>query len=87
MINADANCSVVSDTTYFTDDAVPLNVDNGSNVTVPSALTVYVPWFAIVKVVRLQLAFAVLVVAHNFTLVGFRVAGEVAESLARILIT
>jgi hypothetical protein len=43
-----------------------------------------VPWFATVKVVRLQLAFAVLVVAHNFTVLSINVAGDVAESLSKI---
>jgi hypothetical protein len=35
-----ANWPVLSATTYFTADAVPVNVDNGSNVTVPFAFTV-----------------------------------------------
>ena len=33
-------CPVESDTTYFTGDALPLNVGDGSNVTVPFAFTV-----------------------------------------------
>ena len=33
-------CPVESDTTYFTGAALPLNVGNGSNVTVPFAFTV-----------------------------------------------
>jgi hypothetical protein len=66
---------------YFTGEAVPTNDGNGSKVTVPFALTVYVPSFGTVNVVRLQLAFAVDVVAHNFTLLATKVAGVVAESL------
>ena len=46
--------------------AVPLNVDNGSNVTEPSLLTVYVPWFATLTVVALQL-FGDCPLAHSFT--------------------
>ena len=72
---------VVSVTTYFTGEAVPTNVGSGSNVTVPFAFTVYVPSLGTVKEERLQLAFAVEVVAHNFTDEGTNVAGVVAESL------
>jgi cadmium resistance protein CadD (predicted permease) len=61
-----------------------VNVGNGSKVTVPFALTVYVPWFATVNVVKLQLAFAVEVVAHNFTVLATNVAGEFAVSFASI---
>jgi hypothetical protein len=43
-----------------------------------------VPWPATVNVVRLQEAFAVDVVAHNFTLLAINVAGFAAESLGRI---
>jgi hypothetical protein len=67
--------------------ATPVKDGNGSNVTVPFALTVYVPWFATVKVVKSQLAFAVEVVAHNFTVLATKVAGEVAESFVKIEIT
>jgi hypothetical protein len=73
----------VSATTYFTGDAVPTNVGNGSKVIVPFAFTVYVPSFGTVSVVRLQLAFAVDVVAQSFTLVGTNVAGVVTESLLK----
>jgi hypothetical protein len=72
---------VVSATMYFTGEAVPTNVGSGSNVTVPFALTVYVPSFGTVNVVRLQLAFAVEVVAHNFTVLATNVAGDVTVSL------
>ena len=40
VIVALASCVVESATTYFTGEAVPLNVGNGSNVTVPLAFTV-----------------------------------------------
>ena len=40
VIVAFVTCPVVSATTYFTGDAVPVNVDKGSNVTVPLAFTV-----------------------------------------------
>jgi hypothetical protein len=59
---------------YFTADASPVKDATGSNVTVPFAFTVYVPSPAIVNVVRLQSSLAVLVVAHNFTLLGTNVA-------------
>ena len=55
LINAAARCVVESATTYFTEEAGPLKVGSGLNVTVPFALTVYVPWFVIVKVVCEQL--------------------------------
>jgi hypothetical protein len=45
----------VSETWYLTAVAVPLNVGNGSKVTVPFAFTVYVPWLATVNVVCEQL--------------------------------
>jgi hypothetical protein len=73
---------VVSATTYFTGEAVPRNVGNGSKVIVPFAFTVYVPSFGTVNVVRLQLAFAVEVVAHNFTDEGTNVAPEPGVSFA-----
>jgi hypothetical protein len=53
-------------------------------VTVPFALTVYVPSPEIVNVVRLQLALAVLVVAHNFTLLAIKVAGDVTVSFVKM---
>lgn len=71
---------VESATTYFTGVAVPLNVSNGSKVTVPFGFTVYVPSFGIVKEARLQFTSTVLVVAHNFRLEGTKVAGEVTVS-------
>jgi hypothetical protein len=37
---ADTTCPMESATTYFTGEAVPVNVGNGSNVTVPFAFTV-----------------------------------------------
>ena len=40
VIVALASCVVESATTYFTGEAVPLNIGNGSNVTVPLAFTV-----------------------------------------------
>lgn len=40
VIVAPANCVVESATTYFTGEAVPINVGNGSNVMVPFAFTV-----------------------------------------------
>ena len=67
--------------------ATPLKVGNGSNVTVPLAFTVYVPWFATVNVVKSHEEFAVAVVAHNFTLDATIVAGVVAVSLENGLIT
>lgn len=70
----------MSCTTYFTGEAVPVKVGNGSKVTVPFAFTVYVPWFATTNEVELQLAFAVNVDAHNFTLLATSVAGDVAKS-------
>jgi hypothetical protein len=73
-------CPVESTTTYFTGDAVPVKDGKGSNVTVPLALTVYVPSPATVKVVRLQLELTVLVVAHNFTLLVTNVAPLPATS-------
>jgi hypothetical protein len=79
-----ATWPVESVTTYFTGVAVPLNVGRGSNVTVPFAFTVYVPSPATVRVVRLQLALAVLVVAHNFTLLAIKVAGDVTVSFVKM---
>jgi hypothetical protein len=81
VIVAFVNWLRVSATTYLTADALPMNVGNGSNVIVPFAFTVYVPSFATVNVVRLQLAFAVLVVAHNFTDDASIGASEPAVSL------
>ena len=69
-----------SATTYFTDEAGPLKVGNGLKVTVPFAFTVYVPSLATISSVSTQLAFAVKIVAHNFTEDVFSVAGEAAES-------
>jgi hypothetical protein len=83
VIVALASCVVESATTYFTGEAVPVKVGNGSNVTVPFAFTVNVPWFATVKVVRLQLAFEVPVVAHNFTEDAVSVAPEPAVSFVK----
>jgi hypothetical protein len=59
----------VSATWYLTAVAVPLNVGNGSNVTVPFAFTVYVPSFAIVNEVCVQLfgVCALGATPHNFT--------------------
>ena len=71
----------MSATTYLTAEAVPVNEGNGSNETVPFAFTVYVPSFGTVKVVRLQLALAVDVVAQSFTEVASRGANEPAWSL------
>ena len=84
VIVAPATWPVVSATTYFTGEAVPVNVGNGSNVTEPFAFTVYVPSLATVNVVKLQLAFAVEVVAHNFTVLATNVAGEVTVSFVSI---
>ena len=71
----------MSVTTYFTGDAVPLNVGNGSNVTTPVVVfTVYVPSPATVNDVNVQLAFAVDVVAHKRTVLASKVAGVVALS-------
>ena len=70
----------MSATTYLTAEAVPVNEGNGSNVTVPLAFTVYVPSFGTVNVVRLQLALAVAVDAHNLTEVALSAASEPAWS-------
>jgi hypothetical protein len=78
---------LMSATMYFTGAAVPMNDGSGSNETVPFAFTVYVPSFGTVNVVKLQLAFAVEVVAHNFTLLATNVAGATAESFVRGEIT
>ena len=77
---------LVSATTYFTAVATPVKDDNGSKVTVPLAFTVYVPCPATSSVVKSHNAFAVAVVAHNFTLVATMVAGVVAVSLVKIVI-
>ena len=69
-----------SATTYFTDDAVPLKVGNGSKVTVPFALTRYVPSLATKSSVNVQLAFAVEIVAQSLTDVVVRVAPAPAAS-------
>jgi hypothetical protein len=87
VIVAFASCPVLSCTTYFTGDATPEKVGNGSNVTVPFAFTVYVPWFATVNVVKSQLAFVVEVVAHSFTVLATKIAGDVAVSFVNIEIT
>ena len=63
--------------------AVPLKDGNGSNVTVPFALAVYVPSPTTVKVGNVQLLFAVAVVAHNFTDEGVNVAPAPATSLVK----
>jgi hypothetical protein len=84
VIVAPVTWPVESATTYFTAVAVPLNVGSGSKVTVPFAFTVYVPSPATVNVVRLQLALAVLVVAHNFTLLAIKVAGDVTVSFVKM---
>jgi hypothetical protein len=78
---------LMSATVYFTGDAVPTNVGNGSNVIVPFAFTVYVPSFDTVSVVSVQLASAVAAVAHNFTLLATNVAGATAESFVKGEIT
>ena len=77
---------VVSATMYFTAEAAPLKVGNGSKVTVPFALTVYVPSLTTVKVDKSQLAFAVAVVAQSFTLVAANVAPEPGVSFVKIVI-
>jgi hypothetical protein len=71
----------------LTGEAVPVKVGSGSNVTEPFAFTVYVPWLATVNVVKSQLAFAVEVVAHNFTVLATKIAGDVVESFVKIEIT
>ena len=86
MIVASSVRPVESATMYFTAEATPLKVGSGSNVTVPLALTVYVPSFATVKVDNEQLALTVAVVAHNFTLPVTNVAPAPAVSLVRIVI-
>jgi hypothetical protein len=78
---AEATRPLTSATTYFTGDAVPTKVGNGSKVTVPFALTVYVPSPPTVSVVSVQLAIAVEIFAHKRTLLGTSVAGATAESL------
>jgi len=78
---------VVSATTYFTGVATPAKVGNGSNVTVPFELTVYVPSFGTVNDVNVHEVFAVDVVAHNFRLEVTNDAGLVAESFANGEIT
>ena len=87
VILAPASWPVESVTAYFTGAAVPLNVGNGSNVTVPLAFTVYVPSPATVKVGNVQLLFAVAVVAHNFTDVATNVTGETTVSFVKTEIT
>jgi hypothetical protein len=84
VIVAPVTCPVESATTYFTGEASPVKEGSGSKVTVPFALTVYVPSPEIVNVVRLQLALAVLVVAHNFTLLAIKVAGDVTVSFVKM---
>jgi hypothetical protein len=68
---------------YLTGEAMPLKVGKGSNEIVPSTLTVYVPSFAIVNDVSVQLVFTVEVVAHNFTLEATRAPPLPGESLVR----
>ena len=60
---------MVSVAWYFTAVAVPVNEGSGSNVTVPFAFTVYVPWLAIVNDVWVQLfgVCALGATPHNFT--------------------
>ena len=84
VIVAPVTWPVESATTYFTGEASPVKEGSGSKVTVPFALTVYVPSPATVRVVRLQLALAVLVVAHNFTLLAIKVAGDVTVSFVKM---
>ena len=70
---------------------MPVYVDSGTKVTVPSVFTVYVPWPLIVNVVALQLGTAdssTVGVAessapHNFTVVAFSVYPVAALSLER----
>ncbi len=81
---ASANCVVESATTYFTSDAVPVKDGNGLNVTVQFEFTLYVPSPGTSRELRLQLAFAVKIVAHSFTDVATRFAGAVAASFVRI---
>ena len=63
---------------------MPVNAGNGSKMTVPFAFTEYVPSPGTFNVVRLQLAFAVLVVAHSLTELVINVAGDVTVSFVRI---
>ena len=87
VIVAPANWLVESATTYFTGDAEPTNVGNGSNVIVPFAFAVYVPSPLIVNVDRVQQLFTVAVVAHNFTDVATNVTGETTVSFVNTTIT
>ena len=84
VIVAPVNWPVLSCTAYFTGGAVPVKLESGLNVTVPSGFTVYVPTPSTVSVVRSQLAFAVEVVAQSFTVLAINVAGDVTVSLPRI---
>jgi hypothetical protein len=70
----------VSATTYFTGDAVPVNVGSGSNVIVPFRFAVYVPSLGTVREGEVQLALAVEVVAQNFTEVASSGASDPAVS-------
>ena len=72
---------LVSVTTYFTGVAAPLNVGSGSNVTVPSGLTVYVPSLGTTSESKLHELLADDVVKHNFKVLGIYVAGAVVVSL------
>ena len=55
---------------YVTGVAVPVKFGNGLKVTVPSALTVYVPWFATSRVVTVQL-FGVWPLPHSLRVALF----------------
>jgi hypothetical protein len=77
---APASCPIVSATTYFTGDAVPVNVGSGSNVIVPFRFAVYVPSLGTVREGEVQLALAVEVVAQNFTEVASSGASDPAVS-------
>ena len=68
VIVAVAFCANASTTAYLIAVAVPENVGKGVKVTV-EPLSVYVPWFAIVRVVSVQLAAGVETVAQRPTMV------------------
>ena len=63
-----------------------MKVGNGSNVTVPSGLTVYVPSPGTVNVVNVheEVKLKINVVGHSFTLVGTSVAPDPAVSFVKI---
>ena len=87
VIVAPPNKVVESAATYFTGEAVPTKVGNGSNVTVPFAFAVYVPSPATVNVDNVQLPFAVLVVAHNLTDDAVIVSDALGVSFVRTVMT